>query len=166
MARRYITFVCTGNICRSPMAERLVGHALAAEEGCLRTLVPVSCGVAAYAGEPASGNSLRALQAVGLSLDDHRSRPVTQELLDETLVLFGMTGAHLRALRSQFDRLPPHVYLMREFVPEGASREIPDPYGCGLADYEECRDAMIEAIPGIMRFLRELAAKEAPPSAE
>lgn len=142
------------------MAERLVAHALAAEQGGVRELIPISCGIAAYAGEPASGNSLRALQSVGLSLHDHRSRPISQELLDETLVLFGMTGAHLRALRAQFDRLPPYVFLMREFVPEGVSREIPDPYGCGLADYEECRDAMIDAIPGIMRFLREVAAKE------
>ena len=76
-------------------------------------------------------------------------------MLDETLVLFGMTASHLRALRSQFERLPPHMLLMREFAPGGAG-EIPDPYGCGLAQYEECRDAMIEAIPGILRFLREL----------
>ena len=156
MARRLITFVCTGNICRSPMAERLLRHALAAENGLLKDFDSASCGVAAYAGEPASGNSLRALRAVGLDLNDHRSRPLSQELLDETLVLFGMTASHLRAVRSQFDRLPPHMYLMREFVPEGASREIPDPYGCGLADYEECRDAMIEAIPGILSFLRGL----------
>ena len=47
------------------------------------------------------------------------------------------------------------MLLMREFAPGGAG-EIPDPYGCGLAQYEECRDAMIEAIPGILRFLREL----------
>lgn len=160
MARRHITFVCTANICRSPMAERLLRHALAAEDERLRSLIPVSCGVAAYPGEPASSNALRALRVVGLSLDDHRSRPLSQELLDETLVLFAMTSAHLRAVRSRFDRLPPHVFLMREFVPGAASRDIPDPYGCGLTEYEECRDAMIEAIPGILRFLRELPATE------
>lgn len=156
MARRLITFVCTGNICRSPMAERLLRHALAAENGALKGYETSSCGVAAYAGEPASANSVRALQPVGIDLNDHRSRPLSQELLDESLVVFGMTGSHLRAIRSQFDRLPPHLYLMREFVSEGASKEIPDPYGCGLDDYEECRDAMIEAMPGILKFLREL----------
>ena len=103
--RRLITFVCTGNICRSPMAERLLKHALAAENGRLSAFTPVSCGVAAYGGEAASVNSEKALRAVGIGLDDHRSRPVTQQLLDETLVLFGMTASHLRALRSQFERI-------------------------------------------------------------
>lgn len=156
--RRLITFVCTGNICRSPMAERLLRHALAAEDDRLRRFTPVSCGVAAYGGEAASVNSEKALRAVGIPLDDHRSRQVTQELLDSTLVLFGMTSSHLRALRSQFDRLPPHMLLMREFSAAGSPGEIPDPYGCGLVQYEECRDAMIESIPGILRFLRELPA--------
>jgi len=157
--RRLITFVCTGNICRSPMAERLLRHALGAENGPAARLQPVSCGVAAYGGEAASVNSEKALRAVGIPLDDHRSRPVSQELLDGTLVLFGMTASHLRAIRAQFERLPPHMLLMREFAPAGAPSEIPDPYGCGLTQYEECRDAMIEAIPGILRFLRELPAE-------
>lgn len=150
-------FVCTANVCRSPMAERLLRHALDAESEPLRSLRIVSTGVAAYPGDPASANSVRALKSVGLSLDNHRSRPLTQELLDETLVLFAMTPSHLRAVCSRFDMLPPHMHLMREFVGEGASREIPDPFGAGLDEYEECRDSMIEAIPGILRFLREIA---------
>ena len=118
------------------MAERLLRHALAAEHETLKGLQPVSCGVAAYGGEAASANSEKALKAVGIPLDDHRSQPVTQEILDETLVLFGMTASHLRALRAQFERLPPHMLLMREFAAGGSHAEIPDPYGCGLAEYE------------------------------
>lgn len=156
MTRRTIMFLCTANVCRSPMAERLVAHALAAEPEPLRSLRTVSTGVAAYPGDPASGNSVRALKCVGLDLDDHRSRPVTQDLLDETLVVFAMTPSHLRALRGNFDRLPPHLHLMREFVEPGRCKEIPDPFGGSLDDYEECRDAMIEAVPGILRFLREV----------
>ncbi len=158
MPRRSIVFVCTANVCRSPMAERLLRHALAAEPEPLRSLPVLSCGVAAYPGDPASPNSVRALKCVGLSLDDHRSRPLTQELLDDTLVLLAMTPSHLRAVCSRFESPPPHMHLMREFVGEGASREIPDPFGAGLDEYAECRDSMIEAIPGLLRFLREIAS--------
>lgn len=156
MSRRTILLVCTANVCRSPMAEHLLRHALAAEPGPLSGLTVRSAGVAAYTGDRASPNSVRALKAVGLDLAEHRSEPLTQKMLDETLALFAMTPSHLRAVSSQFMRTPPHMHLMREFVEPGKSKEIPDPFGAGLDEYEECRDAMIEAIPGIVRRLREI----------
>ena len=50
--------------------------------------------------------------------------------------------------------MPEHVLLLRDVLPEGADRNIPDPFGGGYRDYEECRDAMVEAIPALLALLK------------
>lgn len=153
---KHVTFVCTGNICRSPMAEGLLRHALQAEPEPLRSLSILSTGLAACTGEPASPNAVRALKNVGIDITAHRSRPLTPDIVGQSLAVFAMTSQHLRALRLQFPHLPADTHLMRGFMAGDVSREIPDPYGMGLADYEACRDSMVEAIPALLAFLRKI----------
>lgn len=136
------------------MAARLLAHALAAEEEPYRSLEVISAGVAACHGEPASPNAVAALEKVGLPLQDHRSQPVTRELLQASVMAFCMTESHRALLYYHFDPLPTSVYLMREFLLPPASPEIPDPFGMELRAYEACRDSMVEAIPSIIRFLK------------
>jgi protein-tyrosine phosphatase len=153
-ARNFITFLCTANVCRSPMAQRLLEHALRAEPEPLRSLQVASAGISAYGGDPVSPNSQRVLQSVGLDLSDHVSRRLTQELLDESFAIFCMTSTHRLLVETQFQVTTPHLYLMREFLAEGVEKEIHDPYGLDLESYLACRDAMVEAIPSILVFLR------------
>ncbi len=156
-SRNKILFVCTANICRSPMGQKLLEHALQKEPPPLGDLEIDSAGVAAYPGDTASENAVRALRKVGLSLEDHRSQPVTAALLAESLAVFCMTENHRQLLLARFSGGLEHVYLMREFLQESAEREIPDPFGADLASYEACRDSMVEAIPSIVKFLKTLA---------
>ena len=137
------------------MAARLLAHALAAEEEPLKSLRSISAGVAAAEGYPASRHSVTAMRKVGLDLNDHRSQLVTHDLLASSVAVFCMTESHRAQLAYHFDPLPAPVYLFREFLPDTASSEIPDPYGMNLPDYESCRDSIVEAIPLIIRFLRE-----------
>lgn len=153
-ARDLLLFVCTANVCRSPMAEVLMRHALDAEEEPLRSLRTASAGVVASPGYKATENSVCALRKVGLSLEGHSSQPVTPELLDQCFAVFAMTSSHLDILRAHFAPLPSRVYLLREFIPQSATKEIPDPYGASLRHYEACRDSMVEAIPPLLKYLR------------
>jgi protein-tyrosine phosphatase len=154
-ARNIITFVCTANVCRSPMAQHLVAHALGAEPEPLRSLITASAGISAYGGDPASPNSVRVLQSVGIDLRDHASQRLTQELIDQSFAIFCMTDTHRLLVETQFQRTTPHIYLMREFLPDGVEKEIPDPYGMDREQYEICRDSMVEAVPSILAFLRK-----------
>ena len=151
----HVLFVCTANTCRSPMAAALLRHALAAEPEPLRSIPVISAGVSAMSGYPAAANAVQALKKVGITLADHRSQRVTQQLLNEALAVFCMTESHRAMLELDFDPLPQHLHLMRELM-TGAESDIPDPFGMNLGAYESSRDSMVEAIPSIVAFLRTL----------
>jgi protein-tyrosine-phosphatase len=153
--RNLIITICTGNVCRSPMAEKLLQHALAAEGPPLSELEVVSAGVAAGLGDPASGNSVAALKKVKLDLSQHRSQPVTSELLDRAFAVFGMTDSHLAVLEQYYPELPERVHLFREFMNDGEDEQIPDPYGQDFDAYSACLNSMIEAIPSLVSYLKK-----------
>lgn len=151
---KVITVVCTGNICRSPMAERLLAHAFAAGDGPLRSLKVRSAGLSAASGDPASSNSIKALKAVSLNLEDHRSQPFSPSIAQSSDLILTMTSAHREAISLNFPDLGIPVHRFREWVPSG-SREVPDPFGGPLDLYLETRDSLVEAIPSILTFLRK-----------
>ena len=153
--RDTVTFVCTGNTCRSPMAEALLRATLVKRGQGLEKLKVASFGLAAESGLPASTNSFKAMQRIGLDVGAHRSRLLTQADVDRSVVIFGMSEAHLAALHSRFDSLPEFVLLLRDVLPDDVPRDIPDPFGGPYREYEECRDSMVEAIPAMVEFLRQ-----------
>ena len=156
----HILIVCTGNICRSPMGQGLLAHALSAQPEPLRSLKVISAGVAAHTGEAVSENSVTALKKVGIDISNHCSQGLTQVMLDNSLAVFGMTESHRSIIRMRARPVPEHLYLFREFLPPPASYEIGDPYGGPLKLYESCRDEMVEAIPGIIAHLKTLVSKK------
>ncbi len=149
-----VLVVCTANICRSPMAAGLLQHALAAQPEPLRSVKVESAGVAARTGERVSENSVLALRKVGIDISQHTSRALTQEMLDRAAVIICMTESHRAMIQLQAEPPPKHIHLFREFMPDGADKEIPDPFGGPLKIYEISRDEMVEAIPSLVEYLK------------
>lgn len=154
-----IIVVCTANICRSPMAAALLEHALAAQPEPLRSLKVVSAGVAARAGDTVSENSVIALKKVGLDIAKHKSRPLTQAMLDDAFMVIGMTESHRQMIQLQAEPSPKRLHLFREFMPQRGDKEIGDPFGGPLRLYETARDEMVEAIPSLLEHIKSQLAK-------
>ncbi|MGC9449847.1 MAG: low molecular weight protein arginine phosphatase [Oceanipulchritudo sp.] len=151
--KKVITVVCTGNVCRSPMAEFLLRHALRNEPEPLSSCKVISAGVSAFPGDPPSRNAVEAMRKVKIDLQDHRSRPLTDQLLDISDLILTMTSSHQEIIRLQNPDLRTPVYRFREWMDSG-TREVPDPFGGSLDVYLETRDSLAEAIPSVLHFLR------------
>jgi protein-tyrosine-phosphatase len=149
-----VLIVCTANICRSPIGEALLRHALAAEGEPLKSLIIESAGVAARRGAPMTEYAIAALKKAGIQSPGHFSRPLTREILRDASVVLCMTEAHRSMIKQMAHPPPAHLYLFREFMPAGSTREIADPYGGSLAMYETSRDEMVEAIPSLIAFFK------------
>lgn len=136
--RRSILFVCTGNTCRSPLAEALCRNLLAERLGVgpgeleARGFVVRSAGVAAFPGDDATPEAAEVAREFGADLAAHRSRPVNPELLAGATDVIAMTAAHAAMLSLRFPGLGPPPTLLS---PTG---DLPDPYGSDLGVYRDC----------------------------
>jgi protein-tyrosine phosphatase len=151
-----VVFVCTGNTCRSPLAEGLFKKALAERLGCTerdllgRGFLVLSAGLAAMMGAPAADEAVRTGVARGADLSGHRSRPLTAELVAEADFLVAMTSGHLYALSAPALRLAATPRLL-----DPAGEDLPDPIGQTQEVYDACA-ARIEE--GLRSLLDEVAA--------
>lgn len=136
-----ILFVCTGNTCRSPMAE-WVFRDLCDKKRTLSKINIKSAGTGAIDGWPASENAIATLRRNGINATSHRSQQLTHELLQWSDIVVAMTQSHLAVIISLSENLDkkPEAKLLSEFSKKNDS--ISDPFGGGTDIYENCFSEM------------------------
>lgn len=147
-----LLFICTGNICRSPMAEGLARH-MGRD---LRSLEVKSAGLGAPAGQAPSPQAIEVMQELGIDISKLRSKPVTRELVDWADTILVMTYGHLDNMLMLYPQAAEKTFLLREFEAGAASedREIEDPIGQSVAVYRRTRDQIRDALIDVFASLR------------
>jgi RpiB/LacA/LacB family sugar-phosphate isomerase len=154
-----ILFICTGNICRSPMAEGIFRQAIQGR-GNYRV---VSAGLGAMEGQPPSAHAVDAVKELGIDISNQRSRMLSPALVAQADYIFGMTHSHVDTVMLLYPQAAEKTFLLREFddTLDPFEKDISDPIGGSYDIYVNCRDQIEQGIVSLMRFVEGEGADRA-----
>jgi L-threonylcarbamoyladenylate synthase len=161
MSGTFILFVCTGNTCRSPMAEGIFRKMLADRLQCDQDelseqgYLVLSAGISASDGNPAAKEAVQLLAEEGIDLSSHSSRQLTEALLDQADLVLTLTHGHRNAILASRPDLDEAVHLLS---PSGM--DIPDPIGGGLAEYQACKQEIERALNEVVERIHSVPGSE------
>jgi protein-tyrosine phosphatase len=143
LASYMIVLVCTGNTCRSPMAEMLLKKRIADRLGCTvqqledRGLVIMSAGVSASPGARSAAEAIETLRGRGLDLSQHESQPLSERIVRFADLILTMTRGHRDVILDHWPEAEPRVHLISR-----GRGEVPDPIGGPLELYKRCAEQL------------------------
>lgn len=150
-------FVCTGNICRSPMAEGLFVERL--RKGERPDISVSSAGIFANPGNIPDPFAVKVAREAGVDISEHRARVVNNDNLNWADIVLVMESAQREFVSMVFPTQSAKVALLGDFNrSRGGGGEIEDPYGSSLEDYRTCFERIREAIRGFIQSLSDDSA--------
>ena len=148
-----VLFICTGNVCRSPMAEGIFRKAIHGR-GDYRVL---SAGLGALEGQPPSAHAVQAVRELGIDISNLRSCMLTPEMIDQADYIFGMTHSHVDTVLLLYPQAAEKIFLLREFdeTLDRFEKDISDPIGGSYEVYMDCRDQIEQGIASLLQFIEQ-----------
>lgn len=150
--RKTVLFVCTGNSCRSVMAEYFLKSVLKGRDD----VEVLSAGTGVFVKSCASSETLNILREHGIEASGHQARAIDPILLRKADLIFTMTRSHRNQVIEMAPQVEPRVYLLKEFVdgPMGmVEPDVPDPIGQTYLEYRQCAEIIKQALHKIVELL-------------
>jgi len=132
-----ILFVCTGNTCRSVIAEYYTKSKL--KELGIGGISVSSAGVGAIDGLPASEGALAVLEEVGIEAASHRARSLTKDIAESADKIYALAKNHLEILEKEFPSVKSKIEML-------SKKSVPDPIGLTLEEYRDSMDMIVTAV--------------------
>jgi len=151
-----VLFVCSGNICRSPMAAEYFRDR--ATRSGLSHVVVDSGGTLGIEGSPASADAVKAMEEIGVDLTHHRSRGLTAQRLATTDLVIGMAREHLEWIAWNLRGGPDARWILRAFekrpLPDHHAPDLADPIGQPLEFYREQREILTRSLDHLVLHIK------------
>lgn len=141
MKYKRVLVVCSGNTCRSPMAEAIFQD-MVGKEPELQSMgfTAKSTGIYDLGECQATGEAIQVMDEKGLDVRAHRSKHIKDVLVDWADVILAMEHEQKHYIEKYFPHAGEKVHLLTEFA--GEEGEVPDPFGCGIEAYRQCVDKL------------------------
>ncbi|MFZ5806571.1 MAG: ribose 5-phosphate isomerase B [Verrucomicrobiota bacterium] len=149
-----VLFICTGNVCRSPMAEGLFRDMTKGKAEAM------SAGVGAMYGLPPSDHAVKVMDELKINIRDLRSKPVTEELVRKADFIVVMTQGHLDTMLMMYPRAADKIFLMCEFDKKAREKDVADPIGLSVDVYRMCRDQIRKAMGYLLEAVMQNEQKK------
>lgn len=157
MKQERILFICTANVCRSPMAEALCKDIIKKDGKSGGNPIEVrSAGISNINGADASDQALLVLRERGIDMSRHKSRVIDQDFIDWADLVLCMEAEQLNNLRHSFPADYPKLHLLSEYC--GSEGDISDPSGKPTGAYEECARQLEFLLTTLMRKMGDIPA--------
>ena len=148
-----VLFVCTANICRSPMAEGLMKIIVRERE---EPWLIQSAGVWAYANQPAAINTIKILDEFGIDLSRHLSKSVSEDFIEIYNLILVMEKNHKETLATAFPDRSSKIFMLSEM--EGSIKDIHDPIGGTIADFRSMAEQINKILKNHIERIHKLSS--------
>ncbi len=149
MRKLNVLFICTGNTCRSPMAEALAAHIWGRDYADVS-----SAGLFAYGNAGAGRHSVSVMRNMGLDITGHKARTADDSIIRGADLILTMTQSHRDTILQRFSGLRANVYTLAEY--SGGANDVPDPFGMDEAEYNACALQLKKMLEASDRFILHL----------